>query len=203
MPDRHFAAAAQRNADPILEVLRFEFADRTTVLEIGAGTGQHAMTFANELTHVKWQPSDVADNCPGISAWLADARLDNVLPPIELDVRYDDAGDLRFDAAFSANTAHIMDEQAVEKMFGVLEKALLPDGLFCLYGPFRIGGAFNTQSNAAFDASLRQRNPAMGIRNLEALDAFALAAGMRRERLYAMPSNNHVVLWRRLSPISD
>ena len=197
MPDRHFAAAAQRNAAPILEVLRHEFADRLAVLEIGSGTGQHAVTFASQLAHLAWQPSDVAENCPGIKAWIADSQLDNVLPPIDLDVRYEDAGDARYDAAFSANTAHIMDLGAVEKMFGLLGAALEPGGLFCLYGPFRIGGDFNTPSNAAFDASLRQRNASMGIRDLEALDAFALAAGMRRGRVYAMPSNNYAVLWRK------
>ena len=197
MANRHFAAAAQRNSAPILEVLRREFADRKTVLEIGSGTGQHAVTFAEALTHLEWQPSDVAENCPGIQAWLAEAGLHNVLPPLELDVRCDDTGDRRFDAAFSANTAHIMDEDAVESMFAVLGRALLPGAMFCLYGPFRIGGEFNTPSNAAFDASLRSRNPAMGIRDIEALDAFAMMAGMQRTRLYAMPSNNHVVLWRK------
>ena len=196
MPDRHVAAAAQRNAAPILDVLRREFADRSAVLEIGSGTGQHAVSFASELTHLTWQPSDVAQNCPGISAWLADAGFPNTLPPLELDVRYDDTGASRFDAAFSANTTHIMNEDAVRSMFGVVGKALVPGGLFCLYGPFRIGGRFNAPSNAAFDMSLRQRSPTMGIRDLEMLDAFALSAGMRRQRLYAMPSNNHVVLWR-------
>ncbi len=113
MPDRHFAAAAQRNAAPILDVLRREFAEHSSVLEIGSGTGQHALTFASELTYLEWQPSDVAENCPGIRAWLKDAGLSNVLPPLELDVRHDDAGHSRFDAAFSANTAHIMDEDTV------------------------------------------------------------------------------------------
>ena len=196
MPDRHVAAAAQRNAAPILDVLRREFADRSAVLEIGSGTGQHAVSFASELTHLTWQPSDVAQNCPGISAWLADAGFPNTLPPLELDVRYDDTGASRFDAAFSANTTHIMNEDAVRSMFEVVGKALVSGGLFCLYGPFRIGGRFNAPSNAAFDMSLRQRSPTMGIRDLEMLDAFALSAGMRRQRLYAMPSNNHVVLWR-------
>lgn len=197
MPERHFAAAAQRNTAPILEVLRREFADRRTVLEIGSGTGQHAVALAGELLHLEWQPSDVAQYCPGISAWIADARLGNVLPPLELDVRHGDAGSMRFDAAFSANTAHIMDEHAVESMFRLVGEALESGGIFCLYGPFRIGGEFNTPSNAAFDASLRQRSPAMGIRDLEVLDAFAASALMQRERLYAMPSNNYAVLWRK------
>lgn len=196
MPDRHFAAAAQRNAAPILDVLRREFAEHSSVLEIGSGTGQHALTFASELTYLEWQPSDVAENCPGIRAWLKDAGLRNVLPPLELDVRRADAGHSRFDAAFSANTAHIMDEDTVRSMFAVIGRALVSDGVFCLYGPFRIGGRFNAPSNAAFDASLRQRSPAMGIRDLEMLEAFALSAGMRRDRLYAMPSNNYVVVWR-------
>ena len=197
MPDRHFAAAAQRNAAPILEVLRREFADCRAVLEIGSGTGQHAVTFARELSHLDWQPSDVPEYCPGIRAWIADAMLDNVLPPLELDVRHADAGDRRFDAAFSANTAHIMDIGAVEMMFMLLGKALEPGAVFCLYGPFRVDGEFNTSSNAAFNASLRQREPAMGIRDLEELDTFAAAAGLQRERLYAMPSNNFAVLWRK------
>ena len=197
MPDRHFAAAAQRNAAPILEVLRREFADRKAVLEIGSGTGQHAVTFAGQLPHLYWQPSDVAENCPGISAWIAESLLDNLLPPIELDVRDYDAGDAQFDAAFSANTAHIMDLDAVKQMFDVLGRALVPGAPFCLYGPFCIEGQFNTPSNAAFDASLRERNVSMGIRDLEILDVFALINGMQRERLYAMPSNNYAVLWRK------
>ena len=197
MPERHFAAAAQRNAAPILEVLRLEFADRRAVLEIGSGTGQHAVTFASQLTRLEWQPTDVADYCPGIRAWIADTKLENVRPPLELDVRYDEAGGMRFDAAFSANTAHIMDLDAVEMMFKLLGHALEPGAIFCLYGPFRIDGEFNTRSNAAFDASLRQRNPAMGIRDLDELDAFALYAGLHRQRLYAMPSNNFAVLWRK------
>jgi len=195
MPERHFAAAAQRNAAPILEVLRHEFACRTAVLEIGSGTGQHAVTFASKLTHLVWQPSDVADYCSGIEAWITESQLDNVLSPLELDVRYDSTGDARFDAAFSANTAHIMDIYAVERMFELIGEVLGADGVFCLYGPFRICGEFNTPSNAAFDAQLRQRNPTMGIRDLEALDEFAQAGGMHRQRLYAMPSNNHAVLW--------
>ncbi len=197
MPERHFAAAAQRNAAPILEVLRHEFTDRTTVLEIGSGTGQHAMTFAGHLTQLQWQPSDVADNCPGIQAWVDEAELDNVMQPLELDVRRDGVGDARFDAAFSANTAHIMDIDAVERMFALLGSALEPGARFCLYGPFRVAGECNTSSNAAFDMSLRQRHASMGIRDLEVLDGFARKAGMRRRRLYAMPSNNFAVLWQK------
>ena len=197
MSELHFAAAAERNAAPLLEILRHEFADSRSVLEIGSGTGQHAVTFAGQLPHLSWQPSDVAENCPGIKAWISDSKLDNVLPPIELDVRDNDAGDAQFDAAFSANTAHIMDLDAVQRMFGVLGKALEPGGLFCLYGPFCIDGQFNTPSNEAFDASLRQRDASMGIRDLEVLDLFAMINRMQRERLYAMPSNNYAVLWRK------
>ena len=196
MPDRHFAAAAQRNAGPILEALRAEFANRRHVLEIGSGTGQHAVTFAAALPHLVWQTSDLVENHAGIESWIADSALDNVRSPLRLDVCKHDVGASRFDAAFSANTAHIMTIEAVECMFRLLGGALDPAGVFCLYGPFRVGGEFNTSSNAAFDADLRRRsNDRMGIRDLESLDEFARARGMRRVRLYALPANNYLAVW--------
>ncbi len=197
MPDRHFAAAAQRNAGPILEVLQSEFDGRRHVLEIGSGTGQHAVAFASALPDLVWQTSDLVENHAGIESWIAESALDNVRSPIELDVCEHEVGLTRFDAAFSANTAHIMAIEAVECMFRVVGAALDSGGVFCLYGPFRVGGEFNTASNAAFDADLRRRNARMGIRELETLDEFALDSGMRRIRLYAAPANNYVAVWRK------
>jgi hypothetical protein len=101
---------------------------------------------------------------------------------------------------YSANTAHIMGIDAVRRMFSVVGDALRADGVFCLYGPFRTDGRFNTQSNEQFDASLRRRDPEMGIRDLETLDEFAASRGLRRQRLYAMPSNNHIAVWTRPRP---
>lgn len=196
MADRPFAKYAERNAAPILEILKREFRGRSNVLEIGSGTGQHAVAFAKVLDHLHWQTSDLDENHAGITAWMEDARLDNLGAPLSLDVHTASVDADAYDAAFSSNTAHIMSTDAVEKMFALIGKALRGGGVFCLYGPFRRDGEFNTQSNADFDSSLRQRDPFMGIRDIELLDEFAAAAGMRRQRLYAVPSNNNVAVWR-------
>ena len=196
MHDRPVAAAATRNADPILEVLRHEFRNSTDVLEIGSGTGQHAIHFAASLDHLQWQTSDLEENHPAIRAWIADARLPNVREPIALDVTTADLS-TSYDAVYSANTAHIMSIDEVARMFALAARVLRPDGLFCLYGPFRRFGQFNTDSNARFDASLRARDPSMGIRDLEELDAMAATDGLHRQNLYAVPSNNLVVIWKK------
>lgn len=195
MTERPCAEYAVRNAAPILEVLQREFGGRTQVLEIGSGTGQHAVTFAAAMTDLNWQTSDVKENLEGINAWVRHARLDNVRPPLLLDVRTASVDNGHYDAAFSANTAHIMSIEAVRKMFALVAEGLRAGGIFCLYGPFRVAGGFNAPSNADFDASLRRGDPAMGIRDLEQLDAFASSVGMDRTRLYAVPSNNNIVVW--------
>lgn len=200
MAEKPFAQSAERNAAPILEILQREFRDRSRVLEIGSGTGQHAVTFARPLSHLYWQTSDLDENLAGICAWAEHAGLENLGAPVSLDVRTAQVDENAYDAAFSSNTAHIMSIDAVEKMFSLLGRALRDGGVFCLYGPFKRNGDFNTQSNADFDASLRQRDPAMGIRDIECLDEFASAAGMRRQRLYAVPANNNVAVWQRGGP---
>jgi cyclopropane fatty-acyl-phospholipid synthase-like methyltransferase len=197
---RPSSPASERNKHPILEVLREEFKDRHRVLEIGSGTGQHAVFFAAELPYLVWQTSDLPENHAAILAWLDDARLDNVEPPLELDVDRFDAASVTADAAFSANTAHIMGTESVESMFSLVGRLLPDGGVFCLYGPFNFDGKYSSESNAAFDASLRQRSPSMGIRDLGWLEQLAENAGMTRERLYAMPANNHVVVWRKGRP---
>lgn len=199
MAEKPFAEYAERNAAPILEVLEREFRDCSRVLEIGSGTGQHAVTFAAALPQLYWQTSELDENHAGIKAWIEDARPDNVGAPLSLDVRTDAVEENAFDAAFSSNTAHIMGIDAVEKMFALVGTALCDGGVFCLYGPFRESGEFNTPSNADFDANLRERDPAMGIRDIEQLDAFAAAQDMQRLRWYAMPSNNHVAVWQKRS----
>jgi cyclopropane fatty-acyl-phospholipid synthase-like methyltransferase len=199
MAERPYAEHAARNAAPILEVLRREFAAASDVLEIGSGTGQHAVTFAAEFPHLQWQTSDLDENHAGIRAWIGESGLDNIMPPLSLDVRDASIVPASFDAAYSANTAHIMGIDAVKRMFSIVGDALRSDGVFCLYGPFRIDGAFNTPSNEAFDTDLRQRDPMMGVRDLEMLDEFGAACGLHRRRLYAMPSNNYIAIWNRRS----
>ena len=146
--DKPFSPACERNREPLLAVLRRRFADRTEVLEIGSGTGQHAVHFAAALPHLVWQTSDVAGHLPGIRQWLADAGLPNTPPPQTFDVNGAwPAG--RFDAVFSANTLHIMAWHEVVLLFDGLPKVMRPGALLTVYGPFNEGGQFSSASNAA------------------------------------------------------
>jgi len=167
----------------------------TSILEIGSGTGQHAVCFCGELNWLEWQTSDIADNHEGIKAWISDAALPNVLVPLDLDVRSGEVESTTYDGVFSANTAHIMEPGAVASMFSLVAGAMRNGGKFLLYGPFRCEGRFNSPSNEQFHESLRQRDADMGIRNLEELDRLALSGGLVRKSLYAMPANNHVAVW--------
>jgi cyclopropane fatty-acyl-phospholipid synthase-like methyltransferase len=186
-----------RNCQPILEVLRTEFAALGSVLEIGSGNGQHATTIANALDGLVWQTSDRQQNHAAIRQWLQDAAMPRVLDPIVLDVLKDTNPVDKYDAVFSANTAHIMSLVAVEKMFVVAATVLRAGGKFCLYGPFRQGGKFSSESNSNFHNSLCAQEQEMGIRHLEEVDEFASASGLRRQGLYTMPANNLMVVWRR------
>jgi len=197
MMQRSLAAHTARNYEPILEVLRDEFQGVQAVLEIGTGNGQHATLFAAELDHLIWQTSDRNDNHETILDWLAGAGLPNVLAPLSLDVLDASFATDTYDAVFSANTAHIMSLAAVERMFALAGQALRPGGVFCLYGPFRQNGEFNAESNASFHESLRAGDSVMGIRHLEDLDRFAATGDMQRQRLYAMPANNFIAIWRK------
>lgn len=195
MTERPAAPAVARNRDAILEVLLTELANCGRVLEIGSGTGEHAVFFARRLSWLTWRTSDRRVNHPGIRAWLAHEALSNVEPPLVLDVSDPPDIERNFDAVFSANTAHIMSEAEVERMFALVGRVLREEGRFCLYGPFNRDGQFTSDSNASFDASLRAQDSRMGIRDLERLDGFALDAGLQRSALYAMPANNFIAVW--------
>jgi len=183
-----FSEASERNREPILAVLKRIFADRRAVLEIGSGTGQHAAYFAPELPQLAWQPSDVAENLPGIRAWG--------VSPIELDV--DRAWpQLEVDAVFSANTAHILSWTQVERMFAGVARLLPAGGLFALYGPFHYGGQPTSESNARFDAMLRVRDPASGVRNFEDICTLAQTVGLMLAEDNAMPANNRLLVFRK------
>lgn len=195
MSEKPFAPATERNSQPILDVIRHEFRSCKSVLEIGSGTGQHAVAFARELDHLTWQTSDLDENHAELYAWLDEAMLPNVLRPLSLDVMTEVLPQAYCDAVFSANTAHIMSFAAVEKMFALVSRVLRDDGIFCLYGPFRQNGECSTPSNAVFDQSLRSRDATMGIRNLEDLDQLGCKGDLHRSRLYAMPANNLLAVW--------
>jgi SAM-dependent methyltransferase len=197
LPD---APATGRNRDPILAVLRERFAHCHRVLEIGSGTGQHAVHFAAAMPHLQWQTSDLAENHPGIRAWIDASHLANVLPPLLLDAdRPDTWPDARFDAVFTANTLHIMGWPQVLSLFAHLPRVLADDAVVVVYGPFNLGGRFTSPSNAAFDARLREDDPARGIRDLEAVQALAAEAGLAFVADVEMPANNRCVVWRKAS----
>ena len=193
------APATSRNRDAILAVLQTEFACVSSVLEIGSGTGQHAVYFGRALLHLSWQTSDRVENHDGIQAWLADGKLRNVKSPLDLDVTKVDRVFGEYDAVFSANTAHIMSFRAVKLMFQLVGRTLQENGIFCLYGPYNVDGKYTSESNERFDRMLKHQDPEMGIRDLEILDRLALENGLVIERRYAMPANNMIVTWRQRS----
>ncbi len=196
------APSCERNREPILEVLQRHFAGRRQVLEIGSGTGQHAVHFAAAMPWLQWQCSDRAGSLPGIRAWLARAALPNTPAPVELDVATGPwpvpVNGARFDAAFSANTLHIMGWPEVEAFFAGLDGTLAADAVLVVYGPFNYAGAYTSDSNRDFDGWLKARDPRSGIRDFEAVDALARGIGLQRLEDVAMPSNNRGLVWRRM-----
>ena len=197
MMDKPRSAACERNREPILEVLRGHFADRRKVLEVGSGSGQHAVHFAAGLPHLIWQASDRAQNLPGIRAWLQAAALPNTPAPLQLDVNVGPWPATSYDAIFSANTLHIMAWPEVEKFFSRLRTLTDADAKLVIYGPFNTDGRFSSDSNAAFDRSLRASDPRMGIRDASAVDALASRAGFTLRVDIPMPANNRCRVWQR------
>lgn len=194
---RPFSEACERNRAPILERLRELFIRPGAVLEIGSGTGQHAVYFAGQLPELTWQCSDLPERHPGIHAWRDDARLGNILAPLALDVSAGPWPAVRFDYVFSANTSHIMSWQAVAAMFEGVGRVLNNGGLFALYGPFNVQGQFSSESNRRFDAALRSENPSMGLRDLENIEALATDNGLTFDGDYSMPANNRLLVFRK------
>jgi SAM-dependent methyltransferase len=195
MTDKPYSESCERNKAPILQVLREHFADATRVLEIGSGTGQHAVHFAAALPQLQWQCSDVAANLPGIRAWLDEAALANLPAPLLLDIELPPPQH-RADAVFSANTLHIMAWPQVQRLFEQLPLWLEPGGVLVVYGPFNRDGRFTSDSNARFDAMLRDGDARRGIRDFEAVDSLARGAGLSLLDDVAMPANNRCLVWR-------
>lgn len=194
---KQYSEACERNGEPILDVLRMAFADCKNVLEIGSGTGQHAVYFSANMPHLRWHTSDLPVNHPSIRAWQAEAALPNVLPPIVLDVGAGIWPQSKFDAVFTANTCHIMSWKEVQAMFEGLGSILEPGGMLGIYGPFNYDGAFTSQSNQRFDAYLKAQALHMGIRDFEAINLLASRQNLSLQADESMPANNRLLVWRK------
>ena len=195
-----FSEACERNKGPILEVLRRWLGESPgLVVEIGSGTGQHAVHFARHLQQLSWQPTETPGNLAGLNARVGVEGPCNLLPPLELDVvQHDWPCDADgADAVFTANTLHIMSWPEVQALFRGVGRVLRDEGLLIVYGPFRYGGQYTSYSNASFDEALRSRDPASGIRDFEALDALAVQQGLSLVADEAMPANNQTLVWRK------
>ncbi len=193
---RQNSEACARNRGPILEVLRNAFSASTQVLEVGAGTGEHAAFFAGLLPHLVWQPTDVAAHLPGIAAWRDAVALPNLRAPLALDVDAAEWPVKEVDAVFTANTLHIMSWDSVGHFFEGIGRVLLPGGVLAVYGPFCDDGSHTAESNARFDAFLRERDPLSGVRDWQAVDLLAKCQGLSLTGDHAMPANNRMLIWR-------
>jgi cyclopropane fatty-acyl-phospholipid synthase-like methyltransferase len=194
---RNFSESCERNKEPILQVLKVELAAARSVLEIGSGSGQHALFLAENLPHLQWQPSERAALVEDLRLNLVDSALTNLSEPLELDVRQMPWPQVKVSAVFSANTLHIMAIEAVAQFFAGVGSVLRTGGKLCVYGPFRYQGEFTTESNAAFDRSLKEADPQRGLRDFELLDQWANQQGMQLLKDHQMPSNNQLLVWQK------
>lgn len=204
MTEKPFAESCQRNRDPILSTLQPRLANARHVLEIGSGTGQHAVHFAAAMPWLIWQCSDHPDHLPGMQRWLDEAALANT--PAALALQADPVAGLvpmpplpadGFDAVFTANTLHIMGWEHVQGLFAALPAVLGRDGRFFAYGPFNRDGQFTSDSNRTFDAWLKTRDARSGIRDLGDLQVLADGHGLMLAEDLPMPVNNALLVWQR------
>ena len=190
-----FSSACERNKAPILAHLQTTFRTSHTVLEIGSGSGQHALYFGHKLPHLSWITSDLAENLRGIQNQLASSAVTNITAPLLLDVNQHPWPVESVDALFSANTLHIMSWSSVVELFHGIGSVLDDGGVVVIYGPFRYQGHDTSQSNAQFDQMLRQRDPLSGVRDFEAVNQLALEQRLSLTDDFAMPANNRLLVW--------
>jgi cyclopropane fatty-acyl-phospholipid synthase-like methyltransferase len=188
-----FSEACERNKAPILSVLNSAFAERTAVLEIGSGTGQHAVHFAANLRHLIWQPTEQAPYLADLAERIEKEGTDNLRPPALLDVNQARWPVREVDAIFTANTLHIMSWPDVLAMFRGVDAVLRLGGAMCIYGPFRYGGRYTSDSNRGFDAMLQARDANSGMRDIHDVTAAAAQYGLRLQADHDLPANNRLL----------
>lgn len=189
--------AAERNKQPILDVLRKVLPERGLLLEVASGTGQHALHFAGGLPGWTVQPSDLdPDHLDTLRRRVALAGNARLLPPLELDVTKEPPS-LSPAAIYCANMVHIAPWAACVGLFTLAERVLGADGLLVTYGPYSFHGEHTAESNARFDESLKARNPDWGVRDVDALSDVARERGLHLAETHPMPANNLLLVWRR------
>ena len=197
MPDKPYSESCEQNREPILSVIKPILAAKSHVLEIGSGTGQHAVYFAREMPHLRWQCSDRVCALEGIRLWLNEAALANLPPPLALDVtdeRWPPLSSQRpLDAIFTANSVHIMNHYELLQLLRGAGRLLPPGGDLLIYGPFNYHGGFSSDSNARFDHWLKSRDPHSGIKDFEMVNTLAQANRLQLSVDYAMPANNRIL----------
>ena len=189
--------AAERNKEPILQLLAPVLSQTRRLLEIGSGTGVHALYFSARLPQLTWQPTDTGEYLPTLRERLKREGGANLLPVVELDVRNHPWAVEQVDAIYSANTLHIMSWSSVHDFFKGVGSVLIRSGLLCVYGAFRYGDRYTSESNAKFDAFLRNRDPESGLRDAHEVDRLAREQGLALLADHPMPANNQLRIWNR------
>lgn len=197
MHEPGYSEAAARNTEVIFEVLRDTLPASARVLEVGTGTGQHAVEFAQRLAGVLWTPADRPGHLLDVMTRRDSSNLPNLLEPVELDLLQTEFPSGPFDAVLACNVIHIAPWPATEKLFQGAARALTPGGNVILYGPYRFSDRPFEPSNASFDASLRARDPQMGIRLFEDVQRVANQSGFKLAVDHEMPANNRMMIWGR------
>jgi hypothetical protein len=193
-----FSEACENNKAPILSVISEVFRTGTTVLEIGSYTTQHVQYFAEKLPGITWQPSDTKENLAIVKAGLEGVALENILSPVDLDVRDERWPITMAEGIFSANTLHIMPEYKIPYFFRGASMILAPRSCLCVYGPFKYEGKYTSASNEKFDNWLKTQDPASGIRDFEQMNSLAISAGMVLVADHDMPANNQLLVWQKV-----
>ena len=193
-----FAPAAERNRQPILDVLRRVLPPAGLVLEVASGTGEHAIFFSEHLPDLRWQPTDASSEAlQSIGAWVDQTARKNLLPPLELDVRSPQWPVTKANALVCINMIHISPWETTEALFHGASKVLTAGSPLVTYGPYRLHGEHTAQSNEAFDQSLRSRNARWGVRDIDDLSELGGQTGFALQERVGMPANNMTLVWTR------
>lgn len=202
--NKPMSPAAERNQEPILKVLKdfITYEDRR-LLEVGSGTGQHAVYFAPHFPQLEWHPTDVSGKLKGIKQWMHEAGVRNIQPPVRLEIGKDDFPKLKFDVVFTANTFHIMPWKEGKSLIKLLGHRLREGSRAIFYGPFKYDGQFTSPSNEAFDRQLKESDPTSGIRSFEDINKAMIKNGFELIDDIEMPANNRMLVYSRLKFVSE